>query len=204
LADSSIGSTARVDVLRDERDALSETVESYEQLHTDLLKALHEDSAYADRLCILERQYDEAEARLKELAESIECGNAVLQQTDSIETILNDAQRVSSRQGYHYLIKAQDSIRELQRRIGRFHEALATVRIAKRFLEVIRDYSKTEKPIFDLYSGFDTLIRDTYESVLDVQNTVRTVLSELCVLQLKWDSKKSQLEKQLDDLIMRE
>jgi hypothetical protein len=50
----------RVDVLRDERDALSETVESYEQLHTDLLKALHEDSAYADRLCILERQYDEA------------------------------------------------------------------------------------------------------------------------------------------------
>lgn len=131
---------ARKEELKREADSLSGCAGQYERTFAALREQLHNDPAYAERLCALERQRGGIASQMKELNEAVRAGEAASMQIETVERCLGSAENwstwdllggglISDMAKHSKLDEAQAGAEFLQILLSRFHTELADIHI---------------------------------------------------------------------------
>lgn len=183
-----------------------------DKIHT----LLRRDSRYADRICALERSIGENASQLKELDEAVSAGQTALRQIGAIESSLGSAEDwgtwdlfggglISFAAKHSHLDDAQRGAEYLQTLLDRFRTELADIKMTAQLGRMDTDgFLRFADWFFDgLIADWAVLsrIRDSQESLTQVQGQVDGALSKLETLRQGRVSEKSALERQLSDVV---
>lgn len=169
-----------------------------------------------ERILTLEQQLMEIESEHRELQEALSAGNSALSAADRVRTELNEAKGWSDFDlfgggiivdmvKHDHMDRAQEEVETLQLLLRRFKTELADVTIYADIQVGLDGFTRFADHFFDGFFMDWTVreqIKDAQAQVEDTYSRIDRVLQRLEAMEAAAESRRKQVQKELDELVM--